>query len=241
MPHLIENQIRDALFAMRDEGYACFQAKLMPTVASERIIGVRTPRLRAYAKQIAGSDEANAFLSVLPHAYYEENNLHAALLEHIREFDAALDAVEQFLPYIDNWATCDGFCPKILQSDPDRLWERILVWLVSDRVYTVRYGLVRLTAWYLDVPRFSEQVLDAAASVSHSDYYVRMAQAWLFSVALVKQYEATLPYLTEQRLDAWIHNKAIQKAVESYRIPPDIKTYLKTLKRRETTKKENTP
>ena len=241
MPHLIENKIRDALFAMRDEGYAKFQSKLMPTVSPARIIGVRTPRLRAYAKKIAGSDESNAFLSFLPHTYYEENNLHAALLEHIREFDVALDAVEKFLPYIDNWATCDGFCPKVLLTDEKRLLERIGEWLASDRVYTVRYALVRLTAWYLDAPRFSADILNNAAAVAHDDYYVRMAQAWLFSVALVKQYDATLPYLTAHRLDAWVHNKAIQKAVESYRVPPEIKSYLKTLKRRETTKKENTP
>lgn len=226
-----EQRIRDALFAMRDENYACFQQKLIPTVPLERMIGVRTPQLRAYAKKIAGSEDAQGFLSVLPHEYYDENNLHAALLEFIRDFDEALAAVEEFLPYIDNWATCDAFCPKVLRRKPDLLLEHIRVWLASSEVYTVRYGLVRLMSWYLNDPLFSTDLLDMAARVTPDDYYVRMAQAWLFSMALVKQYNATLPYLTGNRLPTWIHNKAIQKAVESYRIPPETKAYLKTLKR----------
>lgn len=227
-----EEQIRDALFSMRDENYAEFQGRLMPTVSRECVIGVRMPALRSYAKKIYGSPEARDFLAALPHVYYDENNLHGALLDHIRDFDTALEEVERFLPYVDNWATCDLFCPKILLTHPDRLMDRILCWLSSERPYTVRYGLVRLTSWYLDAPRFSPQVLDAAASVALSDYYVQMAQAWLFSIALVKQYDHAFPYFTAERLPSWVHNKALQKAVESYRVDADTKSYLKTLKRK---------
>lgn len=227
-------QIQAGLFALQDPRYRAFQQKLIPTVDPDRVIGVRTPALRKYARLIAGSDAASEFLASLPHEYYDENNLHAALLEHIGDFDTALAAVEAFLPHIDNWATCDGFCPKVLRKEPARLWEHIERWLASNRVYTVRYALVRLTAWYLDEPLFSNhRVLQAAAGVEHADYYVRMAQAWLFSVALVKQYGTVLPYLTEWRLSPWVHNKAIQKAVESYRVPDATKAYLKTLRRRE--------
>lgn len=227
-----EEKIRAALCSMRDEAYAEFQSRLMPTVARECVIGVRIPALRSYAKKLVGSTEAQDFLLSLPHAYYDENNLHCALLDHIRDFDTALGEVERFLPYVDNWATCDLFCPKILLTQPHRLLERILCWLASERPYTVRYGLVRLTAWYLDEPRFSDAILEAAANVIPSDYYVQMAQAWLFSIALVKQYDHALPYLTEQRLSPWVHNKAVQKAVESYRVDAATKSYLKTLKRK---------
>ena len=222
--------IRADLLALRDGSYADFQSKLMPTVPRETVLGVRMPALRAYAKRIMNSDAARDFLSTLPHDYYDENNLHAVLLDGIRDFPSALAAVEAFLPHVNNWATCDMMAPKALLKDPQCLWEHILAWLTSEEIYTVRYGLVRLTAWYLDAPRFSEQVLGAAADIRHGDYYVRMAQAWFFSFALIKQYEATLPYLTDRRLPPWVHNKAIQKAVESLRVPPDIKAYLKTLR-----------
>ncbi len=233
------NEIQAALFEMRDADYAAFQQKLMPTVDPQRVIGMRTPMLRAYAKRLSGSEAAEGFLSSLPHTYYDENNLHGALLDGIRDYEEALCRVEEFLPYIDNWATCDMFCPKVLRSNPDRLWERILAWLASDHVYTVRYALVRLTSWYLDDALFRPAVLEAAADVTHEDYYVRMAQAWLFSIALVKQYDTALPYLTEHRLSPWVHNKAIQKAIESYRVPTDRKILLKTI-RIPTAKKEAT-
>jgi len=225
-----QTRIRADLLALKDEKYAAFQSKLMPTVPRESVLGVRMPALRAYAKKIAGSEDARKFLSMLPHGCYDENNLHAVLLDGVTGFSRALEAVEAFLPYVDNWATCDMLAPRALLDEPALLWERILTWLASGHVYTVRYGLVRLTAWYLDAPRFSDGVLEAAAQVERDDYYVRMAQAWLFSIALVKQYSAALPYLTERRLTAWVHNKAIQKAVESLRVPPEVKEYLKTLR-----------
>ncbi len=226
------NEIQTHLIAASDPVYRDFQTKLLPTVPPSRILGVRIPEICRYARELRGSSEAQVFLSVLPHEFYDEDNLHAALLESIRDFDAALAEVERFLPYLDNWATCDGFCPKILRKHPDRLWTHLVSWLDSEKVYTVRFALVRMTAWYLDAPLFSTAVLDATLGARGDDYYVRMAQAWLFSVALVKQYDATLPYLAEHRLPAWVHNKAIQKAIESNRISSQTKQYLKTLKRR---------
>lgn len=226
--------IQKALLERADAEYKAFQEKLIPTVEPVHVIGVRTPALRRYARSIVGSEAANAFLETLPHRYYDENNLHAALIEQIKDFDGALAAVERFLPYVDNWATCDGFCPKVLRSDPARLWREICRWLASEQPYTVRYALVRMTAWYLDAPAFSPEVLRLAAEVESDHYYVKMAQAWFFSIALIKQYDATLPYLTEHRLPVWVHNKAIAKAIESYRPTPAVKAHLKTLKRRET-------
>ena len=225
-------EVQARLWALGDPSYREFQIRLLPSALRERVIGVRVPQIRALAKELRGSPAAEAFLATLPHATYDEDNLHAALLESIRDFDTALAAVERFLPYLDNWATCDGFCPKVLRRDLPRLWERIEVWLTSSHVYTVRFALVRMTAWYLDDGVFSTDLLDAAAGVKSNDYYVRMAQAWLFSVALVKQYDATLPYLSEHRLAVWIHNKAIAKAIDSYRIPPERKQSLKGLRRR---------
>lgn len=224
--------IHAKLTAHCDPSYREFQLRLLPTLSAERMLGVRIPEIRALAKKLAGSPEAEAFLQELPHKTYDEDNLHAALLESIRDFETALAEVERFLPYLDNWATCDGFCPKVLRRDPERLWARIRVWLTSPHVYTVRFALVRMTAWYLDDDLFSTDLLDAALDVQNDDYYVRMAVAWLFSIALVKQYDATLPYLLEHRLPLWIHNKAIGKAIDSYRISPERKQYLKSLRRR---------
>ena len=227
-------EIQRELFALRDEKYREFQLGLMPTVPREQVIGVRTPLLRAYAARLFRDTEATVrFLSSLPHAYYEENNLHAALIGHIRDFDRALEEVGRFLPYLDNWATCDSFAPRALLQKPDELLTYIRQWLRSPHAYTVRFGLVRLTGWYLDAPLFSPQVLSLAARVTHEDYYVRMAVAWFFSIALIKQYDAALPYLLQGRLSPWIHNKAIQKARESRCVKPKIKDYLAALKIKE--------
>ena len=225
------SEIQKDLFSMRDENYREFQLGLMPTVPRETVIGVRTPALRAYAARLFRAPDATAeFLSALPHRYYEENNLHAALIGHMRDFDATLQRVEEFLPYLDNWATCDSFAPKALLQQPEALLSHIQQWLRSSHAYTVRFGLVRLTGWYLDGPLFSSKILELAAAVTHEDYYARMAVAWLFSIALVKQYESALPYLLEHRLSPWIHNKAIQKARESRCLPADSKAYLASLK-----------
>ncbi len=224
-------EIRQRLLAMSDSAYADFQRKLLPTVEPTRIIGVRMPLLRKYAKELAGTDAAKALLSALPHDYLEELALSIALIESIPDYDTALSAVESLLPYIDNWATCDMPAPKALLQEETCLLSKLAEWLAAKEPYTVRYGLVRLMTWFLDAPRFSPRVLEMAAAVAQEDYYVRMAVAWLFSLALIKQYDAALPYFTESRLPKWTHNKAVQKAVESYRLSNETKAYLKSFRR----------
>ena len=221
--------IRARLFALQDEGYRAFHSRLMPTVPPETVIGVRVPALRRLAKRLAGTPQAEAFLQELPHIYYEENNLHAFLLESIRDYDAALAATEKFLPYIDNWATCDSFCPKVFAKHKEDLLPVLRRWMASDHPYTVRYGMEMLMRYYLDED-FRPEHLAWAAAVHSGEYYINMMRAWYFATALAKQPEATLPWLTEKRLDVWTHNKTIQKAVESSRIPAETKAFLRTLR-----------
>lgn len=220
-------EILERLFSMQDVGYQAFQRRLMPTVAPERVIGVRTPQLRRLAKELRGS--AGAFLAELPHFYYEENNLHAFLIEGISDYDECLSAVEAFLPHIDNWATCDSLSPRVFGRHTDELLAPIQCWLGSERVYPCRFGIGQLMRWYLD-ERFSPEYLRMVAAVASEEYYVRMMVAWYFATALAKQYEFTLPYLTEGRLDEWTHRKTIQKAIESDRISAEQKAYLRTLR-----------
>lgn len=221
--------IRARLFALQDEGYRAFHSRLMPTVPPETVIGVRVPALRRLAKQLAGTPQAEAFLQELPHIYYEENNLHAFLLESIRDYDAALAETEKFLPYIDNWATCDSFCPKVFAKHKEDLLPVLRRWMASDHPYTVRYGMEMLMRYYLDED-FRPEHLAWAAAVHSGEYYINMMRAWYFATALAKQPEAALPWLTERRLDVWTHNKTIQKAVESSRIPAETKAFLRTLR-----------
>ena len=221
--------IRARLFALQDEGYRAFHSRLMPTVPPETVIGVRVPALRRLAKRLAGTPQAEAFLQELPHIYYEENNLHAFLLESIRDYDAALAATEKFLPYIDNWATCDSFCPKVFAKHKEDLLPVLRRWVASDHPYTVRYGMEMLMRYYLDED-FRPEHLAWAAAVHSGEYYINMMRAWYFATALAKQPEAALPWLTARRLDVWTHNKTIQKAVESSRIPAETKAFLRTLR-----------
>ena len=221
--------IQKELAAMADPAYKAFQAKLMPNIPPETILGVRTPALRAFAKQFQKDERKDSFLAALPHAFYEENNLHAFLLEGVRDFGDCLAAVDRFLPYVDNWATCDCMSPKALGKDKPRLREAVNRWIASGETYTVRYGIGTLMRWFLD-DGFSPDVLKAAAEVESEEYYVNMMRAWFFATALAKRYEETLPYFTERRLDAFTHKKAIQKAVESYRITPEQKAFLRTLR-----------
>lgn len=222
--------IRAELFLLQDEGYRDFQAKLTPSVPKEDFIGVRVPELRKLARRLHGTPEAAEFMASLPHRYYDENNLHGFLICLIRDYDRALAEVERFLPFVDNWATCDLMSPKVLGTRPDDLLSNIRRWVASDRTYTIRFGLEMLMTFYLD-ERFSAEVLDLAASVRSSEYYVNMMIAWFFATALAKQYDAALECLLQPRLDVWTHNKAIQKAIESRRITDEQKAYLRTLKR----------
>lgn len=221
--------ITEQLLALQDLEYKRFHSKLMPTIDPEVIIGVRTPELRRLTKVLKGSAEADVFLKELPHHYYEENNLHGFLIETIKDFDACIAALNEFLPYVDNWATCDMMAPKVLKKNLPGLYEWVKIWIASGNTYTVRFGVNMLMKYYLDdsfLPEYPELV----ASIISDEYYVKMVVAWYFATALAKQYEAVLPYLQEKRLEVWTHNKTIQKAVESYRITPEQKNYLKQLK-----------
>ena len=222
--------ITEQLFSLQDIQYRQFHSKLMPTVAPEVIIGVRTPELRRLAKKLAKTPEAEEFLHELPHQYYEENNFHGFLIEEVKDFDACIDELNKFLPYVDNWATCDMMSPKVVKKDLKKLYEWIKVWVDSKETYTVRFGVNMLMKYYLDeafLPEYPELV----ASIQSEEYNVKMVAAWYFATALAKQYEQIVPYLTEERLDVWIHNKTIQKAIESYRITKEQKAYLRTIKR----------
>ena len=225
----IEENIRARLLELQDLKYRDFQCKLMPTVNSATVIGVRTPELRKLAKEFSKSLEAAEFLKILPHKYYEENNLHGHLIDTLKDYDQAIEAIDAFLPYVDNWATCDLMSPKVFKKHLPELYKKIREWLKSSYTYTVRFGIEMLMSFYLD-EHFQPEVLDLVAGVKSQEYYVNMMIAWYFSTALAKQYDAALLLLQEQRLDKWTHNKAIQKAIESYRISDERKSYLRTLK-----------
>ena len=223
-------EITKELFELRDEEYRKFHAKLMPNIDFDRIIGVRTPVLRKYAKKVAKEPYAKEFLNELPHTYYEENNLHGALLNLLyKDVGELLEKIEEFLPYVDNWATCDMMSPKVFKKNLSLVYEFIKKWLKSDDTYTVRFAVVTLLGFYLD-EAFEPEMLKLVSDVKSEEYYINMAIAWYFSIALVKQYDDTISYFTEPQLDVWTHNKAIQKAIESRRIDKDTKQYLRSLK-----------
>ena len=214
---------------MRDEGYKAFHAKLVPTLDPERIIGVRTPKLRRYAAQISKTPQAAQFMNELPHRYYEENNIHAFLAERIRDFDTAIFELERFLPCIDNWATCDQMSLKCFKKSPEELLPHIREWIDSERTYTMRFGVGCLMEVFLD-EHFSPEYPEMVSKIRSGEYYVNMMTAWYFATALAKQYDAVLPYIERRRLDQWTHRKTIQKAIESYRVSDEHKQYLRTLK-----------
>ena len=226
---MTNTEIREKLFSMADEKYKDFQAKLMPTVDKDKVIGVRTPALRSFTKEIYKVGEYEAFLSDLPHKYYEEDNLHALLIDKIKDFDECVAEIEKLLPFIDNWATCDMLRPKVLKSEPEKLYEHICKWLGSDKVYTVRYGIGCLCSFYLD-DNFRAEQLAMVAEIKSDEYYINMMIAWYFATALAKQYDSTVVYLQQRKLPEWVHRKTIQKAVESYRISDETKMYLRSLR-----------
>lgn len=222
--------VTEQLFSLSDAKYRAFHSKLMPTVSPDLIIGIRTPVLRKFAKDFAKTDDAEAFLNALPHTYYEENNLHAFLIEQIKDFDTALAKTEVFLPHIDNWATCDMFLPAVFRKNTDILVPKIYEWLKSSEPFTVRYAIGLLLKLYLDV-KFKSEYMQTVASVKSDHYYVNMMIAWYFATALAKQYDSAITYIENGVLDSWVHNKTIQKANESLVIPKETKNYLKTLKK----------
>lgn len=224
--------IQESLFGLQDLEYKAFHSRLMPTINPDVIIGVRTLALRKYAKEIAGTADAEHFLAELPHRYYEENNLHGMLLETMRDYDACVKAVDTFLPYVDNWATCDLMSPKVFKKHLPELLEQIKAWMHAEHTYTIRFGIGMLMKFYLD-EAFSPEYPRLVAEIRSEEYYVNMMIAWYFATALAKQYEAVIPFIEEERLDVWTHNKAIQKSIESYRITAEQKKYLRTLRRKD--------
>ncbi len=221
--------IQKQLFALQDLSYREFHSRLMPTIDKETIIGVRTPALRKLAREFEKESACEAFLQELPHKYYEENNLHGFLVESIKDYNVAVEQIERFLPYVDNWATCDMMSPKVFKKHLPELLEEIKGWLSSGHTYTIRFGVNMLMKFYLD-DTFAPEYLEWVASIKSDEYYVKMVVAWYFATALAKQYEATIPYIEDECLEEWTHNKTIQKAVESYRITEEQKQYLRTLR-----------
>ena len=225
----IIDEIRKELFSMQDKEYGMFQGKLIKTVEPKFIIGVRTPQLRKFAKELAKEENIGLFLEELPHAYFEENQLHAFILSLEKNFEECISKTEEFLPFIDNWATCDQFSPKAFKNHTDELLPYVERWIMSGKTYTVRFAIGMLMRFYLD-EKFKVEYADKVANVRLDEYYVKMMVAWYFATALAKQYEMILPFIEGRSLPAWTHNKAIQKAIESYRITSEQKSHLRTLK-----------
>lgn len=226
---MILDDIRDELFKMQDIGYRDFNSKLIPTVKKEDMIGVRTPELRKYAKKLLKEEGVEDFLHSLPHKYFDENQLHAFIISEIKDFKLCIDELINFLPYLDNWATCDQLSPKIFKKYRNDLLPHIYEWLKSDKTYTVRFGIGMLMEHFLDED-FKSEYPEMVAAVRSEEYYINMMTAWYFATALAKQYESILPFIEGNKLDTWTHNKTIQKAIESNRISAEQKNYLKGLK-----------
>ena len=225
-------EIREELLRLGDTGYREFQSKLIPTVDPDHFIGVRTPELRKMAKNLSRQEDAEEFLNDLPHRFFDENQLHAFIISEIKDFDRCLAAVNRFLPYVDNWATCDQMSPKVFKRHKKELPGPVNSWISGGETYTVRFGVKMLMEHFLD-DAFDPAYLDLAAKIRSEEYYIRMMIAWYFATALAKQYDAAIPFITDRRLDIWTHNKTIQKAIESYRISPEQKEYLRSQKEKE--------
>lgn len=221
--------VQDRLFQLHDEAYAAFQAKLTPGIPRHLFIGVRVPVLRTFAKEYCKEPEHKLFLQALPHETYDENMLHGLLVSLVNDYDECIRFTDAFLPYVDNWAVCDIMSPKVFAKHKEKLMAKIRQWSCSEHAYTCRFGLEMLMKHYLDKD-FHASYLDIPAAVRGEEYYVKMMVAWFFATALAKQWEAAIPYLQQHRLLPWTHNKTIQKACESYRITPEQKAYLRSLK-----------
>ena len=221
--------IRERLQALAEPGNAAFQSKLTPGIDSECFLGVRMPAIRQLAKELRGTPEAADFMAQLPHFYFDENNLHAVLIDGMRDYDTCILALDAFLPFVDNWATCDIMAPKCFKKHLDDLLPQIRRWMASEHVYTCRFGIGMLMRFYLD-DTFDPQYLDWVSALRSEEYYVNMMVAWYFATALAKQYDAALPFIADKKLAPWVHNKTIQKAIESYRIAPEQKTLLRNMK-----------
>lgn len=221
--------IRDELFKLQDKEYRNFQSKLIPNINKENIIGVRTPLLRQLSKKIIKENNYSDFLNDLPHKYFDENQIHAFIISEIKDYDKCLFEFNRFLPYVDNWATCDQSSPKVFLKNSDKLINEIKKWIKSKDTYTIRFGISMLMRIYLD-DNFKPEYLKMVSKIKSDEYYVNMMIAWFFATALAKQYEETIKYIENYKLDKWVHNKTIQKSIESYRISKEKKEYLKKYK-----------
>ncbi|MBE5959573.1 MAG: DNA alkylation repair protein [Lachnospiraceae bacterium] len=226
---MIIKEIEDKLHDSQDIKYRDFQSKLIPNVDENYFIGVRTPMLRKFAKEISKREDVQDFLNSKPHKYFDENQLHAFIISDMKDYENCLNELKSFLPYVNNWATCDQMSPKIFKKYKKNLLEEIEVWLNSTETYTVRFAIKMLMEHFLD-DDFKEKYLSMVAKVSSDEYYIKMMVAWYFATALAKQYDKAIPYIEQKKLDIWTHNKTIQKSVESYRITKEQKEYLRSLK-----------
>ena len=226
---MIIKEIREALLNEKDVKYKDFQGSLIPGVDAEYFIGVRTPRLRAMAKEYAKNKDIQKFLDDLPHKYFDENQLHAFIISGMKDYDKCVEELEKFLPYVDNWATCDQMSPGIFKKHKKEILPLIDKWMKSGETYSIRFGIKMLMEHFLD-DDFDIKYAKKVSKVKSEEYYVRMMVAWYMATALAKQYDAVLPIMEDKKMEAWTHNKAIQKAVESYRVSDEHKNYLKTLK-----------
>ena len=226
---MTRREITQKLFDLQDTAYRDFQAKLIPNRAPETVIGTRTPELRKLARQLVKREDIDTFLHDLPHEYFDEDQLHAFIVSEIKDYDRCMDELCRFLPYVDNWATCDQMSPKVFKKHKEDLLDHVKEWIGSDRTYTIRFAIGMLMEHFLD-DDFDTAYPEMVAEVRSDEYYVNMMIAWYFATALAKQYDTVLPFIEGHRLDKWTHNKAIQKSRESYRISDEQKEYLKSLK-----------
>ncbi len=228
---IIEKEIIEKLYEIQDKEYGIFQAKLIPTAPADTFIGVRTPELRKLAKEFAKREDVGEFLKALPHKYFDENQLHAFIISEIKDYNLCIKELNAFLPYVDNWATCDQMSPKVFKKHKEELLVEINHWLDSSETYTIRFGIGMLMQHFLDED-FKVAYAEKVARIRSDEYYINMMIAWYFATALAKQYDSIIPFIENGKLDKWTHNKAIQKSVESYRITPEQKEYLKALKKK---------
>ena len=226
---MITEEIKEKLKSLQDIKYRGFQAGLIPTVDNDKVIGVRTPELRKLAKEMSKRDDADDFLNDLPHEYFDEDQLHAFMVSGIKDFDECVSEVKRFLPYINNWATCDQMTPKVFGRHKEELLPHVREWIDSGETYTVRFGVKMFMSYFLG-DDFDMEYADLVAGIKSEEYYVNMMRAWYFATALAYNYDEVVPLIENRKLDRWTHNKAIQKSVESYRITAEQKEYLKTLK-----------
>ena len=229
---MITEEIKQRLFVLQDTKYRDFQAKLIPTIAPKTIIGVRTPELRRLAKELSKYPDIETFLQELPHEYFDENQLHAFLISGMKDYENCLIHTERFIPFIDNWATCDQMSPKAFGKHKQELLPHVQDWILSEETYKVRFGIGMLMQHFLDED-FDPVYLKIVASIRSDEYYINMMIAWYFATALAKQFNDTIPYIEQHCLEQWTHNKTIQKSIESNRITPEHKEYLRGLKVRE--------